>query len=58
MYFVHGTPNLTSFVTDMLIYYVLIGYKGNAKQCQTYNLPGDEVKGAVPQLSWITLRGL
>lgn len=30
----------------------------NAKQSQTYNLPGVEVKGAVPQLSWITSKGL
>lgn len=50
MYVVHGNPNLTSFVTDMLIYYVPMATEENTKQCQTYNLPGDEVQGAVPRL--------
>lgn len=49
MYLVHGNPNLTSFVTDMLIYYVPMATEEKAKLSQTYNLPRDEVQRAVPR---------
>lgn len=40
-------PNLTSSVTDILCADWLPMEK--AKQCRTYNLPGDELRRAVPR---------
>lgn len=42
MYFVHRNHNLTSFVPDMLIYYVPMATARKAKLLQNDRLPHDE----------------
>lgn len=48
MHLVHGNPNLTSFVTDMLKYYVPVATKEKAKGKEK-NKAQKQQKGAAQQ---------